>query len=1166
MLLVEIILAALFLAAAAIGTAYFFTQTKVTMSSSSQTMECQTIVKQALENTVSLGSRLYGYRINYRESEFSYKPLFIKYNTSKPGNIEHVKSGSELHFPPDMYRTLYENLGVMDGAFIQDPETNTGDPLIGDTYPYDLSTSVLIVNSVNALQHLYNSDNGFLNDPSGMGKEYTSGSMFTGAISEVLKKYEEDFDLENLKFYIKITPIDLTTNEEMTSPPSQILTRPRFHNPQGAALTPALNVLGDEDAGFEITVTLKYEREDQEYTCNASHRFSHSGKTITKRVEPLPIDLTSLKTGAEIDLKNNADLNTPPLTPAVPSDLKMVSCDTHGTGYNDITLTVDFSSMGEGQQIGTVILCRMNSYCRSYGYDPYDTCVTEPGEWRRCHNITPASGQSWTYTSQLISSQKLEMKFSSMKIDRRYELDVGEFSMAGHNLRFKNVAKFYIDAKRPEVTYRRITNNLVGRPGDAEEGRNYGHPHPLTAWRQPLNSFYRRWLQCKTGTVEFAADRDDQFTHNLYVCDIKGKREDGTNKGTGVPTSPNRTSDCGGELSVTQHGRYTITFTPSDTCGSNPAHAKDLVWDADLPGSFEVKNFTKDPEWFYNTSKDAYPIDTVVPAKNTAGKFPKHYSVDCDDNFQGSSTREDGNSGILKCRLSGSVPDHDDGCNLRPMRVQYYHVCGEAQVGCNHSKKKKWGVYTPLGESCVNVWCEPSLSCCDINSGTCNGVSDKQCGDPITRHCTNPKGGTQAKADEVLSGCPPLGLNDCSYQLPCEATSPCSETGPTSACNNKRQGTSCNYTRPRTCIPDDSGLNFSCNSSGTYTAGCDSGTCTVSCNSVCTRTSTYSCDCNCSTCTDSNGDDYDCNCSTCTCSRCDEYKQQARPTSMSPRTFSGMCGVPSGGCSKKGVGGGNLSQEVCDIRPPICCDRTTECCPGDTHLTNSNCTPPPPVCNPANECCGLTCATNPLHCCGCDSSTRCCSGNTHPTNPHCPPPPVCDPSKRCCNGDTCSSNPDHCCGPKVDGKCSTNGCSSGEKKSNTDGSWICEGEGGGSDDICPVPCDTNTECCDGVGQCDECSTGGQQTKQRWTVTLVYDTPLNCYSDTPTIGHRQVLGPTRDYSFKPCCSGYTEEEIVVFEGDCGPPGGECDLDSNAWFWTDEDQCSAGEAGYDIECKK
>ena len=1054
MMLVEVVLMAVFLAAIAIATPYFFAQTQATMKSSSQTIGCQSIAQQALINTVSLGARLYGYKVNHSDNNLKYDPLFIKKNGT---TIDDVGDGSELSFPPEKYKILYKSLGVT--PTIQDPKTNTGKDLIGSTYPFDLSTSVLLVNSVNALQYLYNSDNSFLTDNSGMGKMYTLDAinpMSDGELSSLWEQYKDRFDLEDLKFYIKVAPMDLTTNEEMSSPPSQILTRPRFHNPNSAVLSPALNILGDENIGFGITVMLKYTRDNQEYTCEANQRFSHQGKTITKTVASLPVTLTDLKTGANIDLKNNADLNTTPLTPAVPSDLKLASCDTHGSGYDDIILTVNFNGIGEGQQAGTVILCRMSSYCRSYGYTSYGSCSSELGQWQRCHNITPTGSQSWTFTSQFTSStgQELEMTFNDMTVDRRYELDVGEFSIAGYNLRIKNVAKFYIDTKRPEVTYRRITNNLVGIPNDAQEGRNYGHPHPPTFWKKPPNSSHR-WLQCKTGAVEFAANLTDQFTHNLYKCDITGKREDATNKGTGVSVSPTQTSDCGGELSVTQHGRYTITFAGGDTCGVNTA-TKDMVWDYDDPNTFAPQDFTTDPQWLYSSDKDAYPIETEVPGTGV-GKFPKHYSVDCDDNYEGSSTRRDGNSGKLKCQLSGSVPNHDDGCNLSPMGITYYHICGQTQTGCNHSKEKKWGVYTPLGESCTDVWCEPNLSCCDDSSGTCNGVSDKQCGDPITRHCTNPKGGgTQSKADEIPSGCPPLGLNDCSYQLPCEATSPCSETGPISACNDIRQGIGCSYTRPRTCVPDDSGLNDSCNPAGRWVAGCASGACTANCVSECVEECDDWTTCS-STCYDINGDPYDCLPEyPCQEHGCHRYKQRAVATSMSPQSFSGSCGHwVSGGCSRKGRGGGS-PYERCDVRNPVCCDSTVRCCPGDSYPSNPNCPAPPPPPPPGTSQGGQGV---------CDSSTKCCSGDTHPSNQHCTPTPPCDSTKRCCPTDTPQTNPTKCRGPKTNGKCNKNGCSSGRKHLNPDKSWSCLGSGGGSDMTCPKPCDTNKECCDGQGQC-----------------------------------------------------------------------------------------------------
>ena len=1125
-MLVEVILIAVFLASLAVATPYFFAQNQAVMRSSSQTIECQTIAQQALTNTVSLGARLYGYKINTdinkrNDEHLGYNPLFIKKKNGT--DIDDVGDGSELSFPPKKYKMLYKNLGI--SPTIQDPKKNTGKVLIGSTHPYDLSTSTLLVNSVNALQYLYNSDNEFFTDNDDMGKKYTLegvSKMVDGSeMASLWEQYKDRFDLEDINFYIKVAPIYLTTNEEMPSPPrnncslpldgtctpSQILTRPRFHN-EGFTITPDLNILGHDNIGFEITVMLKYTRDDQEYTCNAKQRFSHQGKIVTKQKtaqeEWLTINfLTGLKTGANIDLKNNSDLNTTPITPAIPSDLLMTSCDTHGAGYDDITATVDFSSIGEGQQAGTVLLCRMSSFCRSYGYSTsYGACTSELGKWRRCHNITPDGTQSWTFSSKFTSStgQELEMKFSGMQTDRRYELDVGEFAIDGYNLRYKTVAKFYLDAKRPEITHRRITNNIVGRPGDHEEGRNYKHPHPPTDWRTPPNSS-TRWLQCRTGTVEFAANQTDQFTHNLHKCNITGNKEDGNGTSSVPPTTQDptpqghlkQTSDCAGELNVNDHGRYTVTFAGGDTCGTHASSTKDLVWDYDDPGTFAPQSFLTDPEWFYSSDKDAYPIETEVPGIG-AGKFPKHYSVDCDDNYKG-TVRKDGNSGKLECELSGSVPAHDDGCNLRNMGVRYYHICGGGQTGCEHTKKKKWGVYAPHGESCVNVQCEPGLSCCDASSGSCDaGVSDKQCGTPDTRDCTNPKGGIQSQSDEVPSGCPPLGLVTCDYELPCEGTFPYSRTGPNPDvdCAGKRQTNSCSFSDSGTCTPN-AGV-------GTHeNRPSDVGTCRfpgTSWTKTCTATVTEFCDIwrneirTRDVCVGGNVE-YDCNCTTTcnngictqtcqTCQRydscattrtetyqvrvCDDYDYRAS-TNTCYQTVLGSCGSPSGGCSRKGRGGGILSQERCEIRSPICCDSNSECCPGDTHSSNpTHCPSPPSSCNSNIQCCtgnGDSCATNPLCCTEiCDSTQGCCrqNGDDHTNNPtHCPSPPICDPNKRCCDGDTPQTN-SKCGGKKVDGECSPNGCSAGKQETHGN-SWICEGEGGGRDDVCDPPC--TDRCCPG---------------------------------------------------------------------------------------------------------
>ena len=222
------------------------------------------------------------------------------------------------------------------------------------------------------------------------------------------------------------------------------------------------------------------------------------------------------------------------------------------------------------------------------------------------------------------------------------------------------------------------------------------------------------------------------------------------------------------------------------------------------------------------------------------------------------------------------------------MGVKYYHVCGGTEFNCNHSKEKKWAVYTPHGESCANVKCEPGLSCCDASSGTCNGVNDNECGNAQTRHCTNPKGGTQTSADETLSGCPALGLNDCSYKLPCEATSPgILGTGPTSYCSDKRQGVdTCSFPVDGTCNPHTTGwhssmpnLNGTCSFPGTsYTESCTA-TYTTRCSSHCNH---YNCSC-CSTCTVPCGPlescttkTEDCNCQPCYCNHgCHDYDYKA---------------------------------------------------------------------------------------------------------------------------------------------------------------------------------------------------------------------------------------------------------------------------------------------------
>ena len=901
MILIEIILAALFLAATALGSLFFFTQTKVTMSSSSQIMECQGITKQALENVVSIGVRLYGYRINHNDTNFSYKPLFIKKSGS---TIVDVNDGRELSFPPELYNNLYKNLGITPPT--DNPQQNTGKFLIENTYPVQISTSVLIVNFVNALQYLYNVDNSF---SSGMGIEYNLSTMHDGAILEALKRYQEKFDLDSssIKLYIKIAPIDLDSGSYLTSP--KILTRPRFSNPHNVSISPAFNVLGDDNIGFEIKMTLKYTRENQEYSCDAMHRFSHSIKPIIDNVEKLDVRINSITSGAGKNLANS----------------KQTSCNTHGTGYDDITVKLDFSHVGESKEIGSVILCRMDSYCRSYGDNgKYRSCVPVEGFWQRCHQIDPkpSSDQSWTIESSLASDSVLDVTFKGIKPDRRYDLSVAEFSMAGNVLRSaehllsEEGLSFYIDTKRPNISKREILSNDVGEPEDGGPDRSYTIPY--TSWSRPPNST-DKWIQCNKANVTVKSDMSDQFMHNLADCEITGSS---TSSATvqGV-------SGCEGTVNGIDQARHTITFKGKDVCGAGPP--KPLVWDTDLPSSFAPSDVGT--IWQYSPLSTIGAGDPKYPiTANSPGPFPKHYSLTCKDNFIDPQGRKDGDSDSLDCELKDGS-SNDNGANLNHVGIKYHHVCGQTEC-----KGGSWGVYAPEGKSCEKVWCERELSCCDASKGTCNGVGDKQCGKPNTTGCTNPKGGTQSSGDEATSGCPPLGLNDCTYTLPCEANNPFNPgTTPTGPCNSIRQGQTCNFDVDGTCTNSSVGAgwqSFSPPAAGTATfPGGYTESCTVDVQSRCvsgTRTE----------CRDQGNNVINCP-STCTPPACTstqvhdsclttEYKAFAKNIT---KNVSGTCGQPTGSCETNPGGGASDPKST----------HRGEC--GST--TDPIEEPPPPPCN-----------------------------------------------------------------------------------------------------------------------------------------------------------------------------------------------------------------------------
>ena len=819
--LVEAVIISVLIAGVAFGATYFLAHNRSISLSSSQTMGCQEIAKQALDSVVSLGGRLYGYKINHDNGDkLSYNPVWLR------GDNDIILG----EFPPPMYRSLFKKIGVSYTAS-DTPEDNSKVRLIKRVNPslIKISTAVLLINFVNALQYLYNSN------PSG----YTSthGVPITMSDLETLKSYKKKFDLEDadIQFYMKISPVDLTTNMELDtnvkckktqhngsdyvisdySCPTRggrlIVTRPRFRNPDNMPVLSNVQIVGNPDIGFELKVLVKYALNGQEYSCEGMHLFSHQAKSIidsgnNSYEPPFPVTASNLKSGADVDLTVDP----------------FVSCDTDtGGDYRDISLDLNLVNNSKHKQAGTFILCQMNSYCKSEGDGNHGTCSPVEGRWQMCEHIEPISGQSWTFR---VSGNTLY--FDDMQTDRRYELNVGEFSMAAYKAREKVLAKFYLDATRPAIGQRRIRfSNAVGVPSDrGEGGRNYSLGR-TTSWATPPNST-GKWIQCNKEPVHFQAEITDQFVHNIRGCSKKVTRQDGSggpedisantkcihpqwtaccdkdgNPYCDSPPDPGGIGGkkCGGVLGEAngdvQHGRHTVTFKPSDSCGAASNYSGDLVWDTDIPNTFKPQEFKfSQPDnikWLKSANSPKYSIETVVPAIAGAGKFPKHYSVDCDENYTGAKQRDGANNAPLKCELKSS--SDDNGCNPADLGVKYYHVCGGGGDS-GACKKAKWAVHAPLRASCLNVPCDPDNLLCCQDAQYC---SLNRCLDKITDpSCSTPLHGSD---QDPASGCANLGLYECTYSLECGG-------GEQGNCSGlRRSGEGCEYQvcSPNPCGPPD---------------------------------------------------------------------------------------------------------------------------------------------------------------------------------------------------------------------------------------------------------------------------------------------------------------------------------------------------------------------------
>ena len=365
------------------------------------------------------------------------------------------------------------------------------------------------------------------------------------------------------------------------------------------------------------------------------------------------------------------------------------------------------------------------------------------------------------------------------------------------------------------------------------------------------------------------------------------------------------------------------------------------MWDTDLPSSFEVKGFVDDADhgsndgeiWFKaSQASEGYPVKTKVPAKTTVGKFPKHYSLDCEDIYIGDNMRDDGDGGVLECKLATTNSADDDGANPNALSVRFYHVCGASEC-----EQKKWAVYPPVGESCVNVRCEhPSDICCNDPKGDCGGVSHQQCQkDQWPHECDHPPCG---KNTSGWHGCPPFGLYACSYGnwncnnaldshhhsisgIDCGCANP-SGCGPGYHASENSYGvTICQHNRENT----TKSFKYWCSASQSWSCG------TSNSPRPCPYwPQTHSCggspDCLQEVTVTENGK---------TSSVCVEW-EDPYPLQCSVGGVGGTCVRPSGGCGPKGPGGGNKNLEKSTPRDGASCGSTCTgtCCPGDAGYPN----------------------------------------------------------------------------------------------------------------------------------------------------------------------------------------------------------------------------------------
>ena len=329
--------------------------------------------------------------------------------------IEDKHRGEDIK-APELYEVLYkslinENMPPTNWINTEVPLVDiiepSGVPSATDPVKLEIASSVLLINAVNFLQYLYNSDSRFFNGNSGLGKKFTINDNMTvlnanaEGMHSLWNKYRQKYNLTDMEYYINVSPVILPAykviddyddikcrksyydgaNAKFATKPYDcpkdsshknsnhklILTSPHLSSPANSDHILASDksspfrsyYLGNNNMGFQLKVKLSYKQNDQEMSCSAMQIFTHQTKTLTGNLSNRKVNVESLVSGNNKSLlaPSSQSLNTKQQKnflaptksnsqspPQAPADRKQTSCDTDGPDYKNITAVLDFAN------------------------------------------------------------------------------------------------------------------------------------------------------------------------------------------------------------------------------------------------------------------------------------------------------------------------------------------------------------------------------------------------------------------------------------------------------------------------------------------------------------------------------------------------------------------------------------------------------------------------------------------------------------------------------------------------------------------------------------------------------------------------------------------------------------------------------------------------------